>query len=48
MKDYPKRLWISPQLKMLSTSLIKLKVTMKSLGEILTEWLIEKHVSKMM
>lgn len=30
MKDYLKPLWISPQLKMLSTSLIKLKVTIKN------------------
>lgn len=37
MKDYLKPLQISPQLKMLTTSLIKLKVTIKSLAEILTE-----------
>jgi len=37
MKDYPKPLWISAQLKMLSALLIKLKVAIKSLGEILTE-----------
>lgn len=37
IKDYLKPLWMSPQLKTLPTSLIKLKVTMISLGEILTE-----------